>query len=368
MATQKPVPEDTEEKTVRSKIESKQFQLAIASVLPTHLTPERFTRIAILAMTRTPKLAECDPNTILACLMTLSQFGLEPDGRNAHLIPFWNSQRKVNECVLIIDYKGLAALAKRSGHVSFVHADKVCENDVFQFDKGQVIKHEINFKTERGPAYAYYAMVRYKDGTEQAVAMTKDEVDSIRKRSRAGETGPWKSDYDEMGKKTAFRRLSKWLELSPEFRDALEADADRVEELRFENALPIKRAQIKLQAPSGSGSETTSGESSVVTGEDEPTGSSSEEPSAAPSKRKLKKKEVPTEPAYPGPQVPPNESQMIMRLAGIDRTKDQLVTVAKQFDALKDDQGWDDIGEEGFSVLLHADNWKLIEPELKALS
>ncbi len=371
MATQQAT--NQEPKTVRALIESDKFRSSVASILPAHLTPERFARIAIAATTRTPKLAECDPATVLQCLMTLSQFGLEPDGRNAHLIPFWNNQKKGYDCQLIIDYKGLAALAKRSGQVSYVHADSVCEEDVFEFNKGVVVKHEVNFRKDRGKAYAYYAMVRFKDGTEQAACMTEAEVKKIQARSRAGDSGPWKSDFSEMAKKTVFRRLSKWLELSPEFRDALEKDYDGLEELRFETALPIQRAKVRQlrdrtnqEATSGSGSETTSGETAIV--EDgntasEPTAASSDAQSAAPlKKRTLKKKTQPE----PEPEVPPNEAQMLMRLAGLGKTKDDLVRVAKQFDALKDDQVWEDIGEEGFAELLFEDNWKLIEAELKA--
>ncbi len=79
-------------------------------------------------------------------------------------------------------------------------------------------------------------------------------------------------------------------------------------------------------------------------------------------KRTLKKKDAPSE-----PPVGPNESQMIMRLAGMERTKDQLVQVAKTFDALLNDQGWQDIGEAGFDTLMQTDNWPLIEAELKQL-
>ena len=368
-----PTSQSKPQETARSLIESDKFKIAVASILPSHLTPSRFVRIAIASMTRTPKLAECDPNTVLQCLMTLSQFGLEPDGRNAYLIPFWNSQKKSYDCQLIISYMGLAALAKRSGQVSNVHADTVCENDVFEYDKGVVVKHTVDFKTDRGKAYAYYAMVRYKDGTEQAVCMTKSEVDKIRARSRAGDSGPWKTDYDEMGKKSAFRRLSKWLELSPEFRDAIEADADKIEELRFEQALPISRPQIKrlrnntveptsepepVETPLESGGETQ------TTGEPSSTGKPEPAP-AATSPKKLKKRST-TEPSQQGPAVGPNESAMIVRLVELSKSKDDLVAVAKKFDALKEEQGWGDIGEEGFAELLFADNWKLIEQELKA--
>lgn len=361
-------------KTARSLIESSQFKTAVANILPHHLTPDRFVRIAISAMTRVPKLAECDPNTVLQCLMTLSQFGLEPDGRNAHLIPFWNSQKKAYDCQLIIDYKGLAALAKRSGQVSYVHADAVCEQDAFEFNKGVVVKHEVDFKKDRGKPYAYYSMVRYKDGTEQADCMTRAEVDRIRARSRAKDSGPWVTDYDEMAKKTVFRRLSKWLELSPEFRDALDADADALEELRFEQAIPIQRPKIrKLKDREGedfgkpaedleSGSEITSGAGVVDTGlgekpetSPEPTGAADVAPSAAPPKTKLKIRER---------TAGENESAVLKRLDSMRRSKEDLVRVCIALEALTPDEGWSEIGEAGFGKILHPDNWKIIEEKL----
>jgi len=307
--------------------------------------------------------------------MTLSQFGLEPDGRNAHLIPFWNNQKKSYDCQLIIDYKGLVALAKRSGQVSYVHADAVCENDVFEYNKGQVVKHEIDFKSDRGKPYAYYALVRFKDGTEQSECMTIEEIASIRSRSKAKDSGPWVTDKGEMSKKTVFRRLSKWIELSPEFRDAIEADADKIEELRFEQALPISRPQIR-RLKNGNTVEPTSepetvetplesggGEPSQTTGEPSSTGKP-EPATAATSPKRLRKKAT-AEPSQPA--AGPNESAMIVRLVDLSKSKDDLVAVAKKFDALKEEQGWDDIGEEGFGELLFADNWKLIEQELKSV-
>jgi recombination protein RecT len=230
---------------VRDLIASNRFKSAVAAALPAHLRPERFVRVALTALTRTPRLAECDQASLFQALLTLSQLGLEPDGRNAHLIPFRNSKRNVTECQLIVDYKGLVALAIRSGRIAKIHADKVCENDLFSYDRGEIMRHQINFRAPRGAPYAYYAIVRFKDGTEQSDVMTKAEVEAIRARSRAAQAGPWVTDFDEMAKKTVFRRLTKWLELSPEYRDALDADADVLEERRFESALPIERPVIR---------------------------------------------------------------------------------------------------------------------------
>jgi len=218
-----------------------QFQMA----LPKHLTPDRFCRIALTALLKTPKLAQCTQESFFQCLLQLAGFGLEPDGRRAHLIPFKNTKRGVVECTLILDYKGMVELAKRSGDVDTIYADIVCENDRFEFNTGEVVEHVINFRRPRGEMYAAYAICKTKDGGTQAVALGKDEIDAIRARSISGNNGPWVTDYNEMAKKTAFRRLSKWLTLSPEFRDAIEVEDE-------ENARLVLDTESMPSAPARS--------------------------------------------------------------------------------------------------------------------
>ena len=227
--------------TIRDQIESPKFRDEIAKALPKHLTPDRFIRVAVSALTRTPKLKECEPVSLFGAMLTLSQLGIEPDGRRAHLIPFENRRRGCVECQLIIDYKGLAEMAMRSGVVSYLHADVVCDADIFEENMGEIIAHKIDRRKPRGEVYAAYAICKFKDGTAKAEVMSSEEIEAIRKRSKAGQSGPWITDWNEMAKKTVFRRLSKWLPLSPEFRDAVEADE--------EHAAPIEVRPAKVVAP-----------------------------------------------------------------------------------------------------------------------
>lgn len=185
--------------------------------LPKHMTADRFVRVALTALLKTPKLADCTPESVIQCMLNCSALGLEPDGRRAHLIPY------ANVCTLIVDYKGIVELAKRSGDVSGVFAQVVCENDSFQWQNGEVT-HQIDWRNDRGTMYAAYATITFKDGSKQTDVMTKAEIDAIRRRSKAGNSGPWVTDYNEMAKKTVFRRASKWITLSPEVAEALERE------------------------------------------------------------------------------------------------------------------------------------------------
>lgn len=199
-----------------------------AAALPKHLKPERFVRVATTALMRVPNLAQCTPESFMKCLLDLSAWGIEPDGRRAHLIPFKNNRSGTYECTLILDWKGLAELALRSGMISKLHADVVCENDVFAYNLGEITAHAIDFRKPRGEPYAAYALAVTKDGATFVAVMQKEEIEKIRDRSQGYRSAiqykkenPWLSDPSEMWKKTAFRRLSKLLPLSPEFRDAV---------------------------------------------------------------------------------------------------------------------------------------------------
>ena len=161
--------------------------------------------------------------------------GLEPDGRRAALIAFKKGKESAGEqqydITLIPMFQGLAELAMRSGMISFIHANKICEQDKFSWNIGVIEEHRPDFRSDRGKAYAYYCHVKFKDGSSMDEIMTKSEVEAIRNRSNGynyakkyGKENPWTTDFDEMAKKTVFRRVSKWLPLSPELVSAVEED------------------------------------------------------------------------------------------------------------------------------------------------
>lgn len=208
----------------------------IAKVMPAHCRPERMARVAITALTRTPMLAECDKASFFRCLMDLSQWGLEPDGRHAHLIPFRNNTKNIVECQLILDYKGLVELAYRSGKVSLIHADVVREGDIFDYNLGRIQRHtpwflrnDADKPAKAGEIYAVFCFVEFlAGGAPKTEVMSKQEIDAVRSRSKAGKSGPWQTDYAEMAKKTVFRRASKWLPLSAEVVEAFDVDEDRL--------------------------------------------------------------------------------------------------------------------------------------------
>lgn len=215
----------TKPQDIRNWLGSDYMKQQIAAALPKHCTAERFMRVALTALMRTPKLFDCTQESLLKCMLDLSAMGLEPDGRRAHLIPYGN------QCTLILDYKGILELVRRSGEVSYIHLDAVYENDTFEVQNGSQAKlTHIPSYGDPGKIRCFYSFVKLRDGSEDWDVMTLSEVEAIRKRSKAALSGPWVTDFAEMGKKTVFRRHSKKLPLSPELHEKIERDDEQFEE------------------------------------------------------------------------------------------------------------------------------------------
>lgn len=207
------------------------------AVVPAHMTPERIMKMGLVAMSRTPRLLECDSRTVLLALMQCAQLGLEPNTPLglAYIIPFENRKAGIVEAQFIPGYRGLIKLAHQSGEVASIYARVVRRDDVFKVVQGtsESITHEPNYEVEESdggepvdpPMVAVYAVALLKGGTPQFDVMKRRQVDLIRNRSRAAQSGPWVTDYEEMAIKTVIRRLCKRLPLSTEMSWALEAQA-----------------------------------------------------------------------------------------------------------------------------------------------
>lgn len=218
-----PLPEN-KSLTIRDRLETPAFREQMKMLIPNDKELVHFCRTAMNALLKTPRLAECNQPSFFNAMFQCAQMGLAPDGRRVHLIPFMNGKTGEYEVQLIIDYKGMIELIMRTGNVSYIHADLVREADDFFYDKGHILKHVIDFRKPRGPAFCVYALCKFKDGTEKTEVMSMDEVEGIRRRSKAANAGPWVTDFGEMSKKTAFRRLSKWLVFDTQTKDAIDKD------------------------------------------------------------------------------------------------------------------------------------------------
>ena len=206
-------------------------QDAIRSVAPATLTPDRMVRLVCAAASRDQQLAKCTPLSILRAMTQAASMGLEPfDGRNeVHLVPRWNKKINAMEATCLIGYPGLIRLATDTGRVRNIEARVVYELDGFEVKYGDTpsLEHKPSWKKDRGPIVAVYAVAFMEEGHSTFEVMPIYEVEEIRDRAKDGKDGfsPWKSDFAEMARKTAVRRLCKYLPKSAPLAAAMELQA-----------------------------------------------------------------------------------------------------------------------------------------------
>jgi recombination protein RecT len=181
------------------------------NALPSHITAEKFSRVAITAIQNNPDLLKQDKKSLLNSCIRAAQDGLLPDGREAALVIMGG---RVQYMPMV---RGVLKMIRNSGEVSSITAQVVYEQDEFEFVMGdeERLTHKPDlFNASRGKAIAVYAIARLKDGEIVREVMTVADVEKVRKSSRSGNSGPWASWWEEMAKKTVIRRLAKRLPMS----------------------------------------------------------------------------------------------------------------------------------------------------------
>lgn len=228
MATsiQSKVAENGQGKSLQTYI--KAMESEIKKALPSVITPERFTRMVLSAISTNPKLASCTPKSFLGAMMSAAQLGLEPNTPlgQAYLIPFQN--HGTLEVQFQIGYHGLLDLAYRSGEIDVIQAHVVYSNDEFECEFGlnPNLKH-VPADGDRGDPIKVYAMFKTKSGGYGFEVMSMDEVRKHAENySQAYKSGfsPWKTNFEEMAKKTVLKKVLKYAPLKSDFVRGITSD------------------------------------------------------------------------------------------------------------------------------------------------
>ena len=219
--------------TLQSQLSARKDE--IAKALPGHITVDKFIRTAQTAIVSTRNIEKAKPGPLLQAISKAAADGLILDGREAALVIDYNGDAQYRPMM-----RGLLKLAYNSGRVKSISVQIACENDDFEYVLGddERINHKINFKSPRGTPIAVYAIATLDGGEVMREVMTVDQVNGIRDRSDAYrafkankiKSTPWSTDWEEMARKTVFRRLSKYLPSSTDKEGRLVQAAERIDE------------------------------------------------------------------------------------------------------------------------------------------
>lgn len=213
-----PAKKEAPQMTMKDWINKSEKQ--IAKALPSAITPERFARMAMTAVTMNPDLGKCTPPSFIGAMLQAASLGLEPNTPlgQAYLIPYNNYRTGEKEAQFQIGYRGLIELAHRSGDFKSIEAHVVYENDEFEYELGldPKLKHKPAMK-DRGEIVWVYAVYKLQSGGYGFEVMSKADIDEHRKKYSKAKSSPWDTAWEGMAKKTVIKQALKYAPLKSEF-------------------------------------------------------------------------------------------------------------------------------------------------------
>lgn len=211
-----------------------QYRNDLAQVMPSHVKPDTFVRLAVGVLRRDRNLAQAaanNPAALMGALMDAAQLGLTPGTEQFYLVPRKTKGRL--EIQGIRGYQGEIELIYRAGAVSSVIVEVVRQADGFRYSPGRDDRphHDIDWDAEdRGQLRLVYAYAVMKDGaTSKVVVLNRAQVMKAKALSQGSDTpySPWQKHEEAMWMKTAAHRLTKWVPTSAEYmREQLRAQAE----------------------------------------------------------------------------------------------------------------------------------------------
>lgn len=216
-------------RTLRDDLHKMEEQFRFA--LPPHIPPARFIRVCMTAVQNQPKLIACTRQSFFNACMKCAQDGLLPDGREAALVPYGETEdgQKGSDIAQYMPMiMGIRKKVRNSGLLSDWNVQVVQEGDEFDYQLGDspFITHKPAARGGRArPVLFAYSIATYPDGTKSREVMNIDQLKDIQSKSKA-RRGPWSDPifYPEMCRKTVARLHSKQLPMSTDLDRLMHAD------------------------------------------------------------------------------------------------------------------------------------------------
>lgn len=234
-------------RTIIDYLGDKRVADGIAAVAGKFLTPDRMLRLCVNAVKKTPRLMECDPQTVLGAMMTSAALGLEPNTiqQQAFLIPYKKRANvrgqwvDVYDCQFQVGARGFITLAYRSPHIVKMSSGAIHDRDVFEHMEGSesFLKYAVSLRGGRGDLIGAFSHVKLVGGDETACVLDLEELLKIRSKSETyrslvrnvdtaenqkerdkaernlAET-PWVMWIDDMASKSAIKKHAKHLPIA----------------------------------------------------------------------------------------------------------------------------------------------------------
>lgn len=156
------------------------------------------------------KVARSNPTSAQNAIINVAAIGitLNPAAKLAYLVP------RDGAVCLDVSYMGLLHLAQVSGAIQWGQCKLVRANDTYESNGlDRAPTHKYNAFGDRGDVVGGYCTVKTQQGDYLTEEMSTSEINAIMERSqgfKSGKKSPWRTDWEEMARKTIVKRASKY--------------------------------------------------------------------------------------------------------------------------------------------------------------
>lgn len=179
----------------------KQYSDDFQMVLPEHVKPATFVRLAQGVLRRDAKLAQLaqrNPASLMAALLECARLGHDPGTTAFWLVPYGSEIQGIE------GYTGIIERIFRAGAVSSVKAELVYAKDHYRFNPTTMAVPDFqpdDFADDRGELIGAFAYAELKDGgTSRVVRINRKYIDKVKAESKGSNSpsSPWTKWFDQM--------------------------------------------------------------------------------------------------------------------------------------------------------------------------
>lgn len=178
---------------------------------------QRFISSVVSAVQTNPSLAECTNSSILSAALLGQSLNLphSPQLGLYYFVPY-KTKNGITEAQFQISYRGIIALAMRTGQYKKIHAVEIKQGELISYNP---IEDEYKFEPitdyserQKLPTIGYFGFFELINGFRKELYWSKEQMDAHAKRYSASyrkgwASSIWSTDFDKMALKTILKQL-----------------------------------------------------------------------------------------------------------------------------------------------------------------
>lgn len=207
---------------------------SVMEALPNDFNRARFIQNTLALLGENEQIAHFPQAKLVPVLMKGAYLGLDFFNKECYVVPYGQQLQ------FTPSYLGMIKLAKKYSRRPLVDVYAHIVHDGDEFESGVENGEEfVRFNPKPfndGPIIGAFAVAKFADGGIKVETMSKQQLDAVKRMSKAQSGTAWKFFADQMYKKSVIRRLCKGIDI----------DMENVEQSRIMQAEEVEVQEVEV--------------------------------------------------------------------------------------------------------------------------